>query len=99
MTFPQDAVGRRYGVATAKGATMLRVAGWTVGLFGAGAAISRMFTSPWAEPIVLLALGIAFLFVSRRTAQTRTVLAKLPARAAAPAPAPVPAPVTVEQSA
>ncbi len=81
---------------------MLRVAGWTFGLFGAGAAISRMFTSPWAEPIVLLALGIAFLFVSRRTVRTRSVVAKLPTRAAAPASAPAPAPapaISVEQSA
>jgi hypothetical protein len=69
---------------------MLRVAGWTVGLFGAGAAISRLFASPWSEPIVLFALGVAFLFVSRRTGRTRTILAS-PAHAAAPEPAPAPA--------
>ena len=86
---------------------MLRVAGWAVGLFGAGAAVSRMFTSPWAEPIVLFALGMAFLFVSSRTRRARgSVVAKLPARGAAPkAAAPVPAraavsaAVSVEQSA
>lgn len=85
---------------------MLRVAGWTVGLFGAGAAISRVFISPWAEPVVLLALGMAFLFVSSRTGRARSVVAKLPARPraavvpkAAPAPASVPASVPVEQSA
>ncbi|HET7825257.1 MAG TPA: hypothetical protein VFK90_07985 [Anaeromyxobacter sp.] len=50
-----------------------------------------MFPSPWAEPIVLLALGLAFLFVSRRTVRTRSVVAKLPARAAAPASAAAPA--------
>ncbi len=86
---------------------MLRVAGWTVGLFGAGAAISRIFASPWAEPAVLFALGMAFLFVSGRTGRARRpVLAKLPARPrtsvvpkSAPAPASVPATVPVEQSA
>jgi hypothetical protein len=86
---------------------MLRVAGWTVGLFGAGAAVSRLFSSPWSEPIVLFALGVAFLFVSRRTgrSRTRTILAKLPARAAPPEPAAaaaraaIPAAIPVEQSA
>lgn len=80
---------------------MLRVAGWTVGLFGAGAAISRLFTSPWAEPMVLVALGVAFLFVSRRSARPRPVLAKLklPSRAASTHSVPARAPVPVEQSA
>jgi hypothetical protein len=81
---------------------MLRVAGWTVGLFGAGAAISRIFLSPWVEPVVLLALGMAFLFVSNRTGRARRpTVAKLPARAGAPkaTPAPARAPVPVEQSA
>jgi hypothetical protein len=84
---------------------MVRVAGWTVGLFGAGAAISRFFTSPWAEPIVLFALGMAFMFVSKRTGRARQpVVMKLPGRtsmaksAAAPAPAHAPV-VPVEQSA
>jgi hypothetical protein len=91
---------------------MLRVAGWTVGLFGAGAAISRIFTSPWAEPLVLLALGTAFLLLSRRTGRPRrAVVARLrrasapaaPAAVRGPVPAPLPtsepAPVPVEQSA
>jgi len=85
---------------------MLRVAGWTVGLFGAGATICRIFMSPWVEPVVLLALGMAFLFVSNRTGRARSrrpVVAKLPARAVASKPAPaaaaVPAAVPVEQSA
>jgi hypothetical protein len=80
---------------------MLRVAGWTVGLFGAGAAISRLFSSPWSEPIVLFALGLAFLFVSSRTGRPRTIVAELPARAGAPEPAPAAAraAVPVEQSA
>jgi hypothetical protein len=46
---------------------MLRATVWTVGLFGAGTAISRAFTATWTEPLVLLALGIALLFVSART--------------------------------
>jgi hypothetical protein len=105
MTFPLDvALGGRFAGAAAGGVEMLRVAGWTMGLFGAGAAISRFFTSPWAEPVVLFALGIAFLFVSRQTGRTRrTIVAKLPARAAAassaPAAIPARAPVPVEQSA
>jgi hypothetical protein len=80
---------------------MLRVAGWTVGLFGAGAAISRLFSSPWSEPIVLFALGLAFLFVSSRTGRPRTIVAELPAPAGAPEPAPAAAraAVPVEQSA
>lgn len=81
---------------------MVRVAGWTVGLFGAGAAISRFFTSPWSEPIVLFALGVAFLFVSKRTGGARTsVVTRLRGRAvvAKAATAPAPAPVPVEQSA
>lgn len=80
---------------------MLRVAGWTVGLFGAGAAISRIFAAPWVEPIVLFALGMAFLFVSSRTEHARRpVVAKLSARPrAAVAPKPAAAAVPVEQSA
>ena len=52
------------GAADAGGA-MLRATAWTVGLFGAGTAIARMFPGTWTEPLVLLALGLAFLFVSR----------------------------------
>ncbi len=85
---------------------MLRATGWTVGLFGAGAAVARLFPSAWIEPVVLLALGIAFLFVSRTRASLApkrpTVLTTLPARVAvAPKSAPAGAPATlpVEQSA
>jgi hypothetical protein len=80
---------------------MLRVTAWTVGLFGAGAAIARASSAHWIEPIVLLALGLAFLFVSARMGvRPATQLTKLPARApAAPAPAAAAAPVPVEQSA
>ena len=45
---------------------MLRATVWTVGLFGAGTAISRTFASGWTEPLVLIALGLIFLFVSRQ---------------------------------
>jgi hypothetical protein len=89
---------------------MLRVTAWTLGLFGTGAAISRMFPSAWTEPLVLIALGVAFLLVSNRTAAQRAksgVVTSLPARSPAPAsptpsrPAAVPAraSVPVEQSA
>ncbi len=78
---------------------MVRAAGWCVGLFGAGAAISRLFPSPWMQPVVLLALGLAFLFVSRTRAHPATgevrALSTRGARAAAPAAAAIP----VERSA
>ncbi|MFT3915484.1 MAG: hypothetical protein QM704_15605 [Anaeromyxobacteraceae bacterium] len=45
---------------------MLRTAVWTVGLFGAGAAIIGLFPQPWAQPLVLVALGIVFLWASAR---------------------------------
>jgi hypothetical protein len=48
---------------------MLRATVWTVGLFGAGTALCRAFPSTWTEPLVLFALGVAFLFVSARTAR------------------------------
>jgi hypothetical protein len=77
---------------------MLRVTAWTVGLFGAGAALARAFEAAWAEPLVLLALGLAFLFVSARMGvPAPRPVAKLPARA--PAQAPAAASVPVEQSA
>lgn len=85
---------------------MLRATVWTVGLFGAGAAISRLFPSPWTEPLVLLALGMAFLFVSksapepsRRPASGPEVVASLPARQQVAKPSAAAAPVPVEQSA
>ncbi|BDG06010.1 hypothetical protein [Anaeromyxobacter oryzae] len=46
---------------------MLRAAAWTVGLFGAGMIICRLFPLYWTEPVVLFGLGIAFLAVSART--------------------------------
>ena len=46
---------------------MLRATTWTLGLFGAGTALTRVFASGWAEPLVLLLLGAALLYVSART--------------------------------
>jgi hypothetical protein len=78
---------------------MLRVTAWTLGLFGAGAAIARTFPAQWTEPLVLLALGLAFLFVSARMGvRTARPVATLPTRAPA-AQAPAPASVPVERSA
>jgi hypothetical protein len=58
-----------------------------------------MFPAPWIQPVVLLALGLAFLFVSRTSARrAATGVTALTARTAPPAPA-APAPVPVEQSA
>lgn len=76
---------------------MLRATVWTVGLFGAGTAISRLYPGTWTEPLVLLVLGVALLFVSARTARgtARTApepravaVATVPAKAK-PAPAAV----------
>ncbi len=79
---------------------MLRVTAWTVGLFGAGAAIARAFEARWVEPVVLLALGLTFLFVSARMGvRPASPVATLPARAPAPAQARATATVPVEQSA
>ena len=84
------------GRAGRGGPGMLRATVWTVGLFGAGTAISRLFPGTWTEPLVLLALGVALLFVSARTARStvRTATATPPAAApkvAAPVPASKPA--------
>jgi hypothetical protein len=46
---------------------MLRATTWTLGLFGAGTALTRVFASGWIEPLVLLLLGGALLYVSART--------------------------------
>lgn len=46
---------------------MLRAAAWTVGLFGVGMIICRVFPSAWIEPAVLFGLGIGFLAVSARS--------------------------------
>jgi hypothetical protein len=59
---------------------MIRATIWTVGLFGAGAALARAFPGTWTEPLVLIALGLALLFASR---PART----LPRGARAPRPA------------
>jgi hypothetical protein len=66
---------------------MLRATVWTVGLFGAGTAVSRLFPGTWTEPLVLLALGLALLFVSARTARTTGMPAATEPRAAAAAAA------------
>lgn len=50
---------------------MLRAAAWTVGLFGAGMIICRVFPVPWIEPAVLLGLGLTFLVVSGRSGTQR----------------------------
>jgi hypothetical protein len=66
-----------------------------VGLFGAGTAISRAFPAMWTEPVVLLALGIALLFVSARTARATRAPSRTVASvtAVAPKPAPSTAPI------
>ncbi len=84
---------------------MSRATVWTVGLFGAGTALCRMFPAPWLEPVVLLALGMALLFVSARLGgrarparrRDRSASERAPAPAAAPASAP--ASIGMERSA
>jgi hypothetical protein len=85
---------------------MLRATVWTVGLFGAGTAISRLFPWAWTEPLVLLGLGLALLFVSARTARgttrparARPAASTTPAVGVKPAPIPAAAPVQVERTA
>ena len=84
---------------------MLRATVWTMGLFGVCTAISRLYPGTWTEPLVLLALGVALLFVSARTARgtARATRAPRPAPAgdvghAKPA-AKVPSPATVAAAA
>src|SRR5512138_2383039 len=67
MTFPLERGDRGASERVAPGGPMLRVTAWTVGLFGAGAALAHAVPGPWAEPLVLVALGLAFLLVSART--------------------------------
>ncbi len=59
---------------------MPRAAAWTVGLFGAGMIICRVFPIPWIQPLVLLGLGISLLLVSSlsgaRPRRARTVAPK-----------------------
>jgi hypothetical protein len=64
---------------------MLRATIWTVGLFGAGTALTRILSWPWAEPIVLVALGLALLYVSARSSvrERRATGAVAPKEAAA----------------
>jgi hypothetical protein len=67
---------------------MLRATTWTLGLFGAGTALTRVFASGWIEPLVLLLLGGALLYVSARTgARTRRERGAAAAVAAKGAPA------------
>ncbi len=46
---------------------MLRAGTWAVGVFGLAMLICRAFPVPWLEPIVLLGLGVAMLFVRARS--------------------------------
>ncbi len=62
---------------------MIRAAGWTVGLFGAGMAVCRAFPAPWLEPVVLFGLGVAFLGVSARSNRPRRARGGLAAKQAA----------------
>ncbi|WP_041448334.1 hypothetical protein [Anaeromyxobacter sp. Fw109-5] len=64
---------------------MLRAAAWTLGLFGVGTSVVGLFPeSAWIEPVVLLALGVAFLYVSARTnVRERRTGALAPKQAAA----------------
>ncbi len=56
---------------------MLRAAAWSVGLFGFGMLVCRLFPVAWLEAPVLLALGVTMLVVSSRSARPRR--ARLPA--------------------
>jgi hypothetical protein len=82
---------------------MIRATVWTVGLFGAGTAICRVFPWPWTEPLVLMALGLAFLFVSARTGLTqrriRRVSSVTPVPTNGSEHSPLAAPVQVERTA
>ncbi len=69
MTFPEGAAGAGKRGTRRGGVEMLRATVWTVGLFGAGTAICRAFPWTWTDPLVLLGLGLALLFVSTRTAR------------------------------
>jgi len=62
---------------------MLRAAAWTVGLFGAGAALCRLFPAGWFEPVVLVALGVTLLGVSRGGARRPRARVAAPKQAAA----------------
>jgi hypothetical protein len=112
MTFGWTSHAGRLGPARGRGgAEMIRATVWTVGLFGAGTLLVRAFPGTWTEPIVLLALGLALLVASARTARgtTATRLRRAPQGASAPEPTPAavraaaavpaPAPAPVENTA
>jgi hypothetical protein len=66
---------------------MLRAAAWTGGLFALGGGICELFPGPFIEPLVLIGLGAALLFVSGRAPATaRASMAARPDEAAEPAP-------------
>ena len=80
---------------------MLRATIWTVGLFGAGTVICRVYPGTWTEPLVLFALGLALLFVSARTARGTAPAVEKARRIGnvaqtAPSASPVPAAATVQ---
>ncbi|HYD41183.1 MAG TPA: hypothetical protein VEB43_10175 [Anaeromyxobacter sp.] len=62
---------------------MLRAAAWSVGLFGIGMLVCRLFPASWLEAPVLLALGVAMLWVSARTPKPRRARLVQPKEAAA----------------
>lgn len=63
---------------------MSRAAAWTIGLFGAGMIICRVFPIPWMEPLVLVGLGLSLLVVSSRSgARPRRARTVAPKEAAA----------------
>ena len=45
---------------------MLRVAGWTGGLFAIGAGVAHYFPGSWTEPLILAVLGATLLLVGGR---------------------------------
>lgn len=62
---------------------MLRAAAWSVGLFGIGMLVCRLFPASWLEAPVLLALGVVMLWVSARTPKPRDARVVQPKEAAA----------------
>jgi hypothetical protein len=62
---------------------MLRAAAWSVGLFGFGMVVCRLFPEAWLEAPVLLALGITMLVVSARSPRPRRARLPAPKEAAA----------------
>ncbi len=62
---------------------MLRAAAWSVGLFGLGMLVCRIFPASWLEAPVLLVLGVTMLVVSARTPRPRRARLPQPKEAAA----------------